>query len=355
MSAEVVHASQGYVNKTARQIAADEVAKIVAGAPESLDTLKEIAELIANGDTGIQALFDQISTLKDLVSKKADTAKLHALTPEVTDGKVILKPVDGKANWVGGTVGVKGVMSVERSIGVEIVAYFMLYNPPEDSSGMLPVFASADVTTFSVIGWDKNDYGGYGDTRITVRFEDDVDLISSEYGKLCTIPAGTVGTGYISDAFDQDETIDGRWFSLEEVHHGIANAESLGIDGELMYTEYNYYYTQIATKSSRVPHVTLPGSTGNARRFSLALTTDVTAETDVAWEGGDIIEAFPGAKNLVPSTGEIVFDVKEIAPGKMLVNRVPGASGGAVTLTAPNGRVAELTVGDDLVLEVKEV
>ena len=69
---------------------------------------------------------------------------------------------------------------------------------------------------------------------------------------------------------------------------------------------------------------------------------------------GEVVEALPGASKLVP--GLTVWDVAEVAPGKFRVERASSPSQSApLTLTAPGGRVAELTVGDDLVLEVKEI
>jgi hypothetical protein len=48
-------------NKSARSIAAEEVAKIVTGAPDDLDTLKEIAAYIESDKTGAAAMVAKIS------------------------------------------------------------------------------------------------------------------------------------------------------------------------------------------------------------------------------------------------------------------------------------------------------
>ena len=104
------------------------------------------------------------------------------------------------------------------------------------------------------------------------------------------------------------------------------------------------------------PVVALPKSTDStkARRFSLAVETDAETEKAVEWQGGEVIEAVPGASKLVP--GLNVWDVAEVAPGRFRVDRASSpAQSAPLTLTAPGGRVAELAVGDDLVLEVKEV
>lgn len=63
----------GIKAEEATKAALDAVSKIIGGAPEALDTLKEIAEWIAKDETGTQALLTQITGLTNLVSKKADT------------------------------------------------------------------------------------------------------------------------------------------------------------------------------------------------------------------------------------------------------------------------------------------
>ena len=50
--------------KSARAIAAEEVAKVVAKAPEDFDTLKEIADWIANDTTGSAQMANDINALK---------------------------------------------------------------------------------------------------------------------------------------------------------------------------------------------------------------------------------------------------------------------------------------------------
>ena len=51
--------------KSARQMAAEEVAKVVASAPEDFDTLKEIADWIENDTTGAAKMANDIDALKD--------------------------------------------------------------------------------------------------------------------------------------------------------------------------------------------------------------------------------------------------------------------------------------------------
>lgn len=75
MSEEVIHASQGYVDKTARQVASEEIAKVVANAPQDLDTLKEIADYIENDKTGAAQMATQISANADAIIAEENRAK----------------------------------------------------------------------------------------------------------------------------------------------------------------------------------------------------------------------------------------------------------------------------------------
>lgn len=59
--------------KSVRTIAGEEMMKLVDGAPDTYDTLKEIAEWIAKDETGTQAIVNQVAGLADEVAKKANT------------------------------------------------------------------------------------------------------------------------------------------------------------------------------------------------------------------------------------------------------------------------------------------
>lgn len=83
----------GSVANTATVIAAAEVAKIVAEAPESYDTLKEIADWIANDTTGAAQMANDITELQGLVGDKAVATQIanaidEALKIEVEGEKV---------------------------------------------------------------------------------------------------------------------------------------------------------------------------------------------------------------------------------------------------------------------------
>lgn len=77
---EVIHASQKYVKKIARTIAAEEVAKIVANAPDDLDTLKEIADYIASDKTGAAQMVAKIDANAKAITKKVDAEEGKGLS-----------------------------------------------------------------------------------------------------------------------------------------------------------------------------------------------------------------------------------------------------------------------------------
>lgn len=68
------------VDKSVRAISAEEVAKIVAGAPESYDTLKELADWLASHETDAAAMNSQINT------NKTNIANLTALVGTLPEG-----------------------------------------------------------------------------------------------------------------------------------------------------------------------------------------------------------------------------------------------------------------------------
>lgn len=76
--------------KSVRTIVGEEMMKLVDGAPDTYDTLKEIADWIAKDETGTQAIVNQVKGLTEEVTKKADATAVANLLK----GKV--DKVDGK-------------------------------------------------------------------------------------------------------------------------------------------------------------------------------------------------------------------------------------------------------------------
>ena len=83
--------------KSARTISAEEVAKVVAKAPEDFDTLKEIADWITNDTTGAAKMANDISALKTTVGKEAEgDSPATGLVKGVKDNKSSIDAHNGR-------------------------------------------------------------------------------------------------------------------------------------------------------------------------------------------------------------------------------------------------------------------
>ena len=78
-------------NKSARTIASEEVAKIVAGADASYDTLKEIADWISSHKTDATAMNSAITALEGIVDGIGGTGEKATVVEYVTDAIAALK------------------------------------------------------------------------------------------------------------------------------------------------------------------------------------------------------------------------------------------------------------------------
>ena len=78
-------------NKSARTIAAEEVAKVVNGAPESFDTLKELSDWISTHGTDATAMNTAITKLQDIVAGIGGEGEKATVVAYVTDAIAALK------------------------------------------------------------------------------------------------------------------------------------------------------------------------------------------------------------------------------------------------------------------------
>lgn len=78
-------------NKSARAIAAEEVAKIVDGAPESFDTLKELSDWISTHGNDATAMNSAIAKLQDIVAGIGGENEKATVVAYVTDAIAALK------------------------------------------------------------------------------------------------------------------------------------------------------------------------------------------------------------------------------------------------------------------------
>lgn len=344
------------------------------------DDPQEVTLAISTVDLEAYAKKEEVTAAITAAMKDASASvKLHVLTPEVTDATVTLKPQDGKANWVEGTVAF--APKIEKTFHSHMLWRVTYYNGSLDagmhfySEDLEFTHENSEITFIEIDDYSytylvgiktkedivltMNCEGGDGyyaedfDFRFPAGTEFEIFLVGPpDVTDGSWRPGDPVGdfsfSGEIMDAtcpaFNIQDVLPSSMVDMDDGHMFELDSwgASTGIVEQLV-------YRKDATAVTR-----LPDSIGFARQFSLSLATDVTAETAVTWEGADeIIEAFPGASKLVP--GLTVWDVAEVAPGKFRVDRASNpAQSVPLTLTAPNGRVAELTVGDDLVLEVKE-
>ena len=74
----------GDTGKSVRSISAEEVAKVVADAPESFDTLKEIADWIGNDTTGAATMANDIAELKGTVDGYSSTNTIKSAIEAVS-------------------------------------------------------------------------------------------------------------------------------------------------------------------------------------------------------------------------------------------------------------------------------
>ena len=341
--------------------------KVTNSVPEAYgkDDPQEVTLAVSTVDLETYAKKDDVTAAIEKALKDASASvKLHALTPEVTDTTVTLKPVDGAANYVEGKVEVDPARPVITSVDVNIgniEAVFEFLEPETGEIGSNYAEANNIHIECALENYNESspsgvEHFGYWDLRTT----SEVVCANPSGAPICTIPSGITFTA----AAVSSEKIDGenvfneyiRLFDFFDLNDKIIWHASEG--EQLVHKAFNdIALIQNATVSaSRSSKICLPASTDSAkaRRFILALETDVETEKAVEWQGGEVVEAVPGASKLVP--GLTVWDVSEVAPGKFKVSRASSpAQSAPLTLTAPNGRVAELAVDDDLVLEVKEV
>ena len=113
--------------KSVREISAEEVAKVVADAPTSYDTLKEIADWIMNDTTGAAKMANDISALK---------TKLTLGTHEVDGQQVEYATVKAYVEAVTASFISLAALSVTGNDGTGNVITGLTYNP---STGVFTV------------------------------------------------------------------------------------------------------------------------------------------------------------------------------------------------------------------------
>lgn len=305
------------------------------------------------------------------------SVKLHAITPEVDyTNKVTLKPVDGAANHVGDKVEIGETVTGEvKGSWSGRLAFPLTYGA---WGTFWEVCADIALTDLSLVSYDHtvNEFDAYVNT-VVFTVPADVDVYAGPRDE--SLPKQNVGmipkgstctfTFWHNKPFSPETgtswLVNGIYFDGIELGNFLYSGG--GPDGDVTdmpvpldsYTrdsgdKLNLSTSYLSREKDFAIAIPESADASKARKFSLAVETDTETEKAVEWQGGEVIEAVPGVSRLVP--GLNVWDVAEVAPGKFKVERASSpAQSAPLILTAPNGRVAELTVGDDLVLEVKEI
>ena len=326
--------------------------KVTNSVPEAYgkDDPQEVTLAVSTVDLETYAKKDDVTAAIEKALKDAGASvKLHALTPEVTDTTVTLKPVDGAANYVNGKIALKPSDPPLRELRIDVMFLAEYDNPDPEGAPVITYHGSAISRDFSVDAWDTSGDEFLRQTYISITTADDVSFYDGSDAIIARIPKGTQMAFLATEARREDESFADLYMYID---HGMDAIQAVVPD--VTETSAEVFFSQrIPEQRSVTVHVPVSTDDAKARRFSLAVETDVETEKAVEWQGGEVVEALPGASKLVP--GLTVWDVSEVAPGKFRVDRASSpAQSVPLTLTAPNGRVAELTVNDDLVLEVKE-
>lgn len=294
------------------------------------------------------------------------SVKLHAITPDDNYIPAVLKPLNGTANHVGDKVRVDVTERVESVCTIDLnINFWVGVNELGYSGGDLGSDqheVEVKILSSSHDGWRYQSFT-FKNTGPDIDYYVDATRVGgSSRHKIFTLPAGSIFEveTFFDEPFDPAMNYTNVPLGNCSFNDGVFYAVYSDRD------QVEYPVDVINTDEGKIRYqagyeapafiVAIPASTdaAKARKFSLAVDTDTYTEMAVEWRGGEVIEAVPGSSRLVP--GLNVWDVAEVAPGKFKVERATSpAQSAPLTLTAPGGRVAELTVGDDLVLEVKEI
>lgn len=284
------------------------------------------------------------------------------ITASVSGSVARVSPLNESANYVDGSLTLAGSVTVTKR-EVTIGEVHAEYVGSGNQSRMLAL-TSAGPFTVEHAGTDT-DGGGY--LFNIYRVPQRVELLDASTGTpsaLAYIPEGATFHYYTPDGWAEDDM--------------TSVTESVLLDSETLYYMFKYgavevyghalpgdgweisrvfpvgysFLAQEGTEvSAKTLGVVLPVTSGEARRFSLAVATDAAGGESVDWGSVTVRETFPGAAAL--AAGTTVWSVTETRPGEILVDRTPGPDG--VTLTADSGRKALVSLNEDLTLKVTEV
>lgn len=330
------------------------------------DDPQEVTLAISSVDLEPYAKKDEVTAAIEKAMKDATAVKLHAITPDNIYYPAVLKPIDGAANHVGDKVRVEVTERVESVCTINLnINFWVGVDELGHSGGDLGSDqheVKVKILSSSHDGWRYQSFI-FTNTGPDIDYYVDATRVGgSSRHKIFTLPAGSIfeveaffdepfdpAMNYTDVPFGNCSFNDGVFYAVYSDHDQVEYpVDLINTDGSKIRYQAGYEAPALI--------VAIPESAdaSKARKFSLAVDTNTYTEKAVEWQGGEVIEAVPGASKLVP--GLNVWDVAEVAPGKFKVERASSpAQSAPLTLAAPGGRVAELAIDDDLVLEVKEI
>ncbi len=277
--------------KSVREISAEEVAKIVAGADENYDTLKEIADWIKDDTTDAARMVSDINSLKTTVG-------------DSTSG--LVKDVDDLQGTVGDSTSglVKDVNDLKTAVG-------------DSNSGLVKQVAdleaaSEDYLTEEDLG---NDGTGQGATRSGIK--GDIEDLKDDVNALETT-VGDSNSGLVKDIADINTEIGG-----DANYNGATGvnptAPGSGIKGRISVLEHGLGQVTDAVLPIANTLTVVKGALGTQDDLNSATYTGANAQnTKTAFArikaleeinaSADTIEAIPTAAS-DPATGDSVAEI----------------------------------------------
>lgn len=175
--------------KSVRAISAEEVAKVVAGAPASYDTLKEIADWIINDTTGAAKMANDISALKTKTTLGTDGSGNEYATVKAYVEAYVAEVVG--AAYTGGD-GIE--VDSNRAINIDLVSANGL---SIDANGKLAMGAASASSTGALSSTDWSTFNGKQDA---LSAGTGIDATSFAAGTVALTPATSSTAGSMSAA-----------------------------------------------------------------------------------------------------------------------------------------------------------
>lgn len=190
------------VNGSVKNTVAAEIAKVVASAPEDFDTLKEVADWIANDQTGAAAMSNDIAALKQLVSEgeNSQANQIAGLDTRVESVEGRMTAAEGRLDGIDGEI-----------------------------TGIKSAYANADTALENKLVGDAEEYKtlGAAEDAIKANFTK-IGEIEGDLGELATTVASNKSDldGEISGIKGRLDTAEADITDLKKIRDEFANADT---------------------------------------------------------------------------------------------------------------------------------